>query len=158
MRDRRTREAGEAPFCAFFLSTMSSEEVARTRRCSSSRPMSPRVRLTRGQRGSAARRRAYPAKTPPARTRTALIAILPQNSGEPICSSVELGRSWDRGYKRGGTIRLGLMVAGRKRAPLIHYCLFGRFEMPLQSNIILIRVPRCRNHTTRPYTSLRRRG
>ena len=56
--------------------------------------MSPRVSLA-GERDSeptlkqeASRRDFYPAKTPPARTRSALIAILHQNSGESMGSSM----------------------------------------------------------------------
>lgn len=78
-----------APFCAFFLSTKSSEDVARTRRWSSSRPMRPRVSLIPSQSVSVVRGGTYPANTPPARTRAMLIAIFAQNSGDPIGSLVD---------------------------------------------------------------------
>jgi hypothetical protein len=60
------------PLDAFFLSFSLSLLAARTRRCSSSRPMRPSVR---------------PAKTPPRRTRPADMAILHQNCDDPIGNS-----------------------------------------------------------------------
>jgi len=80
------------PFCAFCFSFGSSDEVASTRRWSSSRPIRPSVRLK--LQTSAIKRRllciAYPAKTPPARTSTALIVKWYQNWEEPLVAPLLL--------------------------------------------------------------------
>jgi len=73
------------PFLAFAFSVISSEDVANTRRCNSSSPIRPSVKLNvacvRGM-SVITLSQTYPAKTPPARTRAALKRILYQNSGD----------------------------------------------------------------------------
>lgn len=80
-----------------------------------------------GQIVSVVRGHSYPAKTPPARTRRALMAILPQNSGDPTGSSVALGGSWDRTCRRERTICVG--VASRGAEPLLCHSLVVRLVL-----------------------------
>lgn len=81
----------DSPFFAFDLWTRSSEEAERTRRWSSSRPISPSVKLASRENQIAVRfgrnwnpmAATHPANTPPASTRKTLITIWNQNSAEP---------------------------------------------------------------------------
>lgn len=74
-------------FWALRFSVKFSEEVARTRRWSSSRPIRPSVKLKifSSQRldSHLSKFATYPAKTPPARTSAILIVRWYQNSGDP---------------------------------------------------------------------------
>lgn len=77
-----------APFLACAFSLGSSDDADNTRKCSSSKPISPRVSLLSSvPHSDLTIQETYPAKTPPASTNTALMIILYQNSAEPGCAS-----------------------------------------------------------------------
>ncbi|KAH9990497.1 S-adenosyl-L-methionine-dependent methyltransferase [Russula vinacea] len=125
------------PRAAFFLSVSSSDDVDNTRRCSSSRPMSPRVNLS---------------------TKKILIIILAQNSGEPSSSPtlgamalgdilVEKGEEWNDGrivVRSMGVVVKGDILNGSKGAraqakgPRIEYRHVMR-AVSLRNGLFLIR-------------------